>query len=187
MNEPVTDLSGYTPGDYHPGAGRIKRILWYLTNICFFLNRISVSYRLKRSLLRLFGATIGKGVVIKPGVNIKYPWNLNIGDHSWIGEKTWIDNLDRVSIGANACISQGAMLVCGNHDYTKKGFDLIVKPVVLEEGTWVGAGSIVAPGTTMGSHAVLTAGSVASGDLEPYTIYRGNPAVIVKQRKITSA
>lgn len=99
----------------------------------FFINcSWNPSSSLRIRLLRLFGARMGKGVVIKPSVNIKYPWNLSIGDYSWIGENVWIDNLTHVAIGSNVCISQGAMLLCGNHDYKRPTFDLMVKPIVIE-------------------------------------------------------
>ena len=142
--------------------------------------------RLKVGLLRLFGAKIGDNVVIKPKVNIKYPWKLTIETNCWIGENVWIDNLAEVTIEANVCISQGAFLICGNHNYKLSTFDLIVAPIILKEGCWVGAKSIVGPGVTIGSHAVLSLGSVASSDLNPYTIYRGNPAVKVKDRTISN-
>ena len=127
---------------------------------------------------------MGKGVVIKPCVNIKYPWNLTLGNHVWIGELVWIDNVAKVNIEDNCCVSQGAMLLCGNHDYKKSSFDLLVGDIHLEEGVWIGAQAIVGPGVTCKSHAVLAVKSVASHDLEAYTIYRGNPAVEVRKRTI---
>lgn len=137
-------------------------------------------------LLRLFGARVGKSVVIKPHVRIKYPWKLSIGDYTWIGEDVWIDNLDEVCIGANCCVSQGAFLLCGNHNYTKSTFDLMIGAITLEDGSWIGAKSTVCPGVTVGSHAVLSVGSVATKTLEPYGIYSGNPAMKVKERVIAS-
>ena len=83
-------------------------------------------YGFRRFLLRLFGAKIGKKVIIRPSVKVTYPWKLSIGDYSWIGEDVWIDNLEQVIIGSNVCISQGAMLLCGNHNYKKVTFDLII-------------------------------------------------------------
>lgn len=133
----------------------------------------------------MFGAEIGRKVVIKPRVNIKYPWNLEVGDHSWIGEKAWIDSLGKVCIGDHVCISQGAILICGNHNYKRPSFDLMVGEITIENGAWVGAGAIVGPGTVMESHAVLTAGSVAGGQLEPHKIYRGNPAVFQRERNMS--
>lgn len=179
-----TDLSGYTTGSFSTGAGVLKRTLWYYVNLLFFISPVLPISSLKVALLRIFGAKIGRGVVIKPAVNIKYPWKLSIGDFSWIGEKAWIDNLDQVSIGSNCCISQGAMLLCGNHNFKKAGFDLITKPIVLKDGAWIGAHSVVCPGVICKSHSVLAVNSVATADMEPYFIYQGNPAVKTKERKI---
>jgi putative colanic acid biosynthesis acetyltransferase WcaF len=166
------------------GAGKIKQLLWYVINVVFFINPLNLSSGIKRFWLKAFGAQLGKGVVLKPAINIKYPWKLSIGDHSWIGEKVWIDNLANIKIGKSVCISQGAMLLTGNHDYSKVSFDLMVKGIELEDGVWVGAQSIVCPGINCKSHAVLATLSVATKDLEPYTIYQGNPAVPVRQRVI---
>jgi len=114
------------------GASRFKQFIWYFTNVLFFINPLNPGSGIKKALLRLFGAKIGKGVVLKPSINIKYPWKLSIGDFSWIGEKVWIDNLGQVDIGKNVCISQGAMLLTGNHDYKKQGFDLMVGKIILK-------------------------------------------------------
>lgn len=180
------DLSVYNNDWYKKeiGAGKVKQVCWYFVNIVFFINPMNASSRLKRFLLRLFGAKVGKNVVLKPGINIKYPWKLRIDDDSWIGERVWIDNLCEVRIGKNVCISQGAMLLTGNHDYTKVSFDLMVAGIGLEDGTWIGARSLVCPGVHCKTHSVLTALSVATRDLEPFTIYQGNPAVPVRRRTI---
>lgn len=161
----------------------ISRFLWYQFSPVFVNSRFPFS-GFKVFLLRLFGAKIGRGVVIKPNVNVKYPWNLEVGDHSWLGENVWIDNLAAVRIGSNCCVSQGGFLLTGNHDFTKTSFDLIVRPIVLEDGAWVGAKSIVCPGVTLKSHAILTVGSVATYDLDAWSIYQGNPAVKVRDRKV---
>ncbi len=175
------DLSKFKNPEFHPGS-LLKRILWYYTNLCFFRSGVFPVYGLKRGLLRCFGAKVGKGVVIKPHVNIKYPWNLSIGAYSWIGEGVWIDNLAQVTIKENVCLSQNAFLLTGNHNYKKQAFNLMIKPIVLEEGVWIGAKAIVCPGVTAQSHAMLSVGSVATKDLEPFSIYTGNPAVIIKKR-----
>lgn len=180
-----TDLSAFNNSWYKPGGSLLKRILWYYTNILFFKSTFPF-YGPKRLLLRLFGARVGSAVVIKPQVSIKYPWKLEIGNFVWIGEQVWIDNLDLVTIKDNACISQGAMLLCGNHNYKKRTFDLIVGKICLEEGAWVGAKSVVCPGVTLHSHSLLTVGSVAVKSLEAYGVYQGNPAVKVKERQIRS-
>lgn len=178
-----TDLSKFNNSWYKPGGNFISRTLWYFVNVCIINSYMPVS-SIRVFWLRLFGAKIGRGVVIKPKVNIKYPWRLTIGNHVWIGENVWIDNLDDVVIGDNVCISQGAFLLCGNHNYSKTAFDLITGKITLEDGVWVGAKAIVCPGTTIKSHAVLTVASVATGTLEAYTIYSGNKAVAVKSRHL---
>ncbi|WP_231850165.1 WcaF family extracellular polysaccharide biosynthesis acetyltransferase [Winogradskyella sp. PG-2] len=180
-----TDLSTYNNDWYQPGS-KVKRLLWYMVSIIFFESAWNVSSALKVFWLRRFGATLGKGVVIKPKVTIKYPWKLKIGNHCWIGEKAWIDNLDQVTLEDHVCISQGALLLCGNHNYKTTSFDLIVAPIILREGSWVGAKASVAPGVRLHSHAVLTMGSVATKDLEAYGIYSGNPAKKIKMRTFTS-
>ena len=184
MDRKKTDLSSFSNSWYRPGASFLKRALWYRFNGIFVCSRFPFS-GFKVFLLRLFGAQIGKGVVIKPSVNIKSPWLLEIGDHSWIGEHAWIDNLVKVKIGPDVCISQGAMLLTGNHDFTKSSFDLITGEITLEEGVWIGAKSVVCPGVICRSHSVLSVGSVASAEMEAYSIYRGNPAVKVKERIIS--
>jgi len=177
-----TRLDLYNNSWYRPGGSSFRRLLWYAVNVLVFNHGLFPLSGFKCFLLRLFGAKIGKGVVIKPTVNIKYPWHLEIGDFAWIGEEVWIDNLGKVSIGAHACISQGALLLCGNHNLRKSAFDLIVGSIVLEEGVWIGAKAIVCPGIKAGSHSVLTAGAVATKNMDEWGIYSGNPAARVRTR-----
>lgn len=177
-------MSRYDNSWYNPGAGRLKRLFWYFTNVLFFINPLNPFSCIKIVLLRLFGAKIGKAVVIKPNVNVKYPWLLSVGDYTWIGEYVWIDNLAQVTIGSNVCISQGAMLLCGNHNYQLSTFDLIVKPITIEDSAWIGAQSTVCPGVTAHTHSVLAASSMASKNLDSFSIYRGNPAIKITDRVI---
>lgn len=185
MSEGKTDLSQYNNSWYKPGGNIISRLCWYFINVIFLINPLQPFSGFKVFLLRLFGANVGKGVVIKPGVNIKYPWLLSIGDYTWIGERVWIDNLAKVTIGSHCCLSQGSFLLCGNHNYKKTAFDLIVKPITLEDGAWVGAMAVVCPGVTLKSHAILTVHSVATETLEAHTLYKGNPAVRIRARHIS--
>lgn len=187
MNEhkPQTDLANYNNSWYSTGANVLVRLLWFAVNALFFKNALNGSSKLKVLLLRLFGAKIGRGVMIKPAVNIKYPWKLQVDDHTWIGEEVWIDNLDQVTIGAHCCLSQGAMILSGNHNFKKTSFDLMVAPITLEDGVWIGAKAVVTYSSYCESHAVLAVGSVASGRLKAYTIYRGNPAEAIRERDLT--
>ena len=179
-----TDLSKYNNEWYKPGGTWLTRAIWFCLNACFINSYFYFSF-FRKFLLLLFGAKIGKGVVLKPKVNVKYPWNIEIGDHAWIGENVWLDSLGKIKIGANSCLSQGAMLICGNHNYKKPSFDLMVGDIILEEGVWIGAGAIVCGGVTCRSHSILTAGSVGTDLLEAYSIYQGNPANKIKDRVIS--
>ena len=133
---------------------------------------------------RWLRAKIGKGLVIKNNVIIKSPWNLVVGDDCWLGECCWIDNLDKVVIGSNVCISQGALLLTGNHDYTISSMPYRNAPIKIEDGAWIGAKTTVCPGVTVHRNAILTVGSVATKDMEQNGIYQGNPAVKIRERKI---
>ncbi|MDW5287863.1 WcaF family extracellular polysaccharide biosynthesis acetyltransferase [Formosa sp. PL04] len=178
-----TDLSTYNNSWYKPG-GKLKILCWYFINVLFFINPLNPISSIKVLLLKCFGAKIGTGVVLKPGVNIKYPWLLTVGDYSWIGEKVWIDNLANVIIGKHVCISQEAMLLCGNHNYKKSTFDLMVNEIIIEDGAWVGAKCVVCPGVKIESQAILTVGSVATTKLDANYIYQGNPAQQIRKRNI---
>ena len=166
------------------GASRFKQTLWYFTNIIFFKNSFNIFSGTKVGLLRAFGARLGKGVVVKPSVNIKYPWKLQIGDYSWIGEAVWIDNLSDVTIGRNVTLSQGCLLLTGSHDHTRTTFEFLSYPITLQDGAWIGARAVVFGGVICGSHSILGINSVAEKNLDPYTIYKGNPAIPVITRTI---
>ena len=178
-----SDLSKFNNDWYQPG-GTIKRTCWFYINAIFFQTNLFPFSGLKVYLLRLFGAKVGKGVFIKPAINIKYPWFLEIGDYVWIGENVWIDNLTQVTIGNNVCISQGAMLLTGNHNYKLQSFDLMVGNIILEDGVWIGAKSVVCPGITCATHSILSVGSIATKNLESFGIFQGNPAIKIKERII---
>lgn len=169
---------------YDPGRGTAVRIAWMAINGLFFLTWFPWPSSLKARLLRAFGARVGRRVVIKPRVNVKYPWNLSIGDHAWIGEAAWIDSLAKVTIGESACLSQGCTIETGNHDWSRSTFDLVVKEVVVEDGAWAAVRSVLLPGARLASHAILGAGSVLAGETEPYGIYVGLPATKVKERVV---
>jgi putative colanic acid biosynthesis acetyltransferase WcaF len=160
------------------------RVLWGLLETLVLANPLVTPYAVKRGVLRLFGARIGSNVIIKPGVRVKCPWHLSIGDNAWIGERVWIDNFVGVAIGANACISQGAYICTGNHDWSDPGMGRIVEPVNVGDGAWVGAFARIAPGVVVGREAIVTLGSVLLTDAAPRGIYQGNPAEWIRERTI---
>jgi putative colanic acid biosynthesis acetyltransferase WcaF len=178
-----TDLSTFDNSWYKPG-NKIKWALWHITSSVFFISPLFPFSAFKVFLLRLFGARIGNGVVFKPRVAIKFPWFLEIGNNVWIGEAVWIENMGKVKIGDNCCVSQGAMLLTGNHNFKKTNFDLMIGDITLEDGVWIGAHAVVCPGVMCKSHAVLSVNSVATETLEPYSVYKGNPAVKIRDREI---
>ena len=184
MDNNKVNLSTFTTGIFNKGASSLKIVLWYFVNALIVRASWNPFMGIKIILLRVFGARIGKGLVIKNNVCIKFPWKLTVGDNVWLGENCWIDNLDFVTIGNNVCISQGAMLLTGNHDYTLSTFDYRNAPIVIEEGVWIGAKAVICPGVTANSHAILTVGSIATKNMENYGIYQGNPALLIRKRNI---
>ena len=178
------DLSLYDNSEFQPGSF-LKKSIWYFVNLFFFNTSLPFPSGIKVPLLKLFGASVGTSVVIKPKVNIKYPWFLEIGDNTWIGENVWIDNLNQVKIAKNVVLSQDSYLLTGSHNYSQQSFSLILGEIIIEEGAWIAAKATVCPGVTCKSHSVLSVNSVATHDLNPYTIYQGNPAIEKRKRIIS--
>lgn len=181
MSQP--DLSLYGNSSYSSGRSRLVAALWFFVGLPLLRLQLQPISFARSFLLRLFGASIGSNVVIKPGVRVKYPWHLSISANTWIGEDVWIDNLTSVTIGANVCISQGAYLCTGNHDWSDPAFGLEVKPIIVEDGSWIGARALICPGVRMGRCAVAAAGSVVTRNIPGFEIHAGNPAGFVKNRQ----
>ena len=160
----------------------IIEALWIVIKNTLFLSSFPWPSILKVWLLRFFGAKIGVGVVVKPRVNIHMPWKLRIGDHTWIGEEVFILNFEPVTIGSNCCISQRAFLCTGNHDYKDVTFPYRNRPIVIEDGAWVGAQVFVAPGVVIHNEAVASAGSVVTHDLPSAMVCGGNPCIPIRAR-----
>jgi putative colanic acid biosynthesis acetyltransferase WcaF len=175
-------LSKFNNDWYSPGRSRIVQALWFFLGGPLVRSGLMPSSALRSWLLRLYGARLGRGVVVKNGIRVKYPWRLSVGDNSWIGEDCWLDNLEQISIGSNVCVSQGAFLCTGNHDWTDGSFGLIVKPIRLRDGAWVGAKCVVGPGVELGECAVAAAGSVVTKNIPECEIHVGNPARFVRRR-----
>ena len=179
-------LRDYDNSWYHPGRSRVWQIGWFFIGSPILRCSVLPSSALRVSLLRFFGAEIGNGVVIKPCVRVKYPWHLKVGNDVWLGESCWIDNLTAVRIGHDACISQGAYLCTGNHNWSDPKFSLAVEPITVGDGAWIGAKAFVAPGVVLGEESVAAAGSVVSRNIPAHEIHAGNPAAFVKTRRIVT-
>ena len=180
------DLENYRVTGYEHRS-KLTRAIWYLAALTVFESGLPIPSGLKRSILRWFGGRIGDGVVIKPHVRIKFPWQLKIGDHTWIGEGTWIDNLAEVNIGSHVCISQGVYFCTGSHDHRKRGFDLLTAPIAVGDGAWVAARSTLLPGVLIGSNALVAAGSVVHKNVLPAAMVGGNPASFIRDREPPTA
>lgn len=164
------------------GRSKLIEAAWYAVKCFFFLSPFPWPSSLKVQILRLFCAEVGSGVVIKPRVNIHFPWKLNIGDHSWIGEEVFILNFEPCIIGAHCCISQRAFLCGGNHDFRSIDFKYRNGPITIADGSWVGAQTFVAPSIKVGEECVITAGSVVTKSLPEKMVCSGNPCQPIKAR-----
>jgi putative colanic acid biosynthesis acetyltransferase WcaF len=164
------------------GAGKWKELSWYFVKMVFFLSAFPFPYAWKKRLLKIYGADVGRHVVIKPRVNIHMPWKLTIGNDVWIGEEVFILNFEKTIIGNDVCISQRTFLCCGNHDYRDSSMPYRNGPITLMDGCWVGAACFVGPDVSVGVDTVVVAGSVVTKSLDNNGIYRGNPAAYVKAR-----
>jgi len=164
------------------GAPRWKEGLWYLTKILFFRSKLPYPSFFKASLLRIFGAKVGKNTIIKPNTNIHFPWKLKMGDNVWLGEEVFILNFEPITVGNNVCISQRSFLCGGNHDYKTPSMDYRNGPIVLMDGCWIGATSFVGPGVTVGLDTVIVAGSVVTSDVDSNLVCRIYPEAFQKKR-----
>lgn len=176
------NLTHYRAPDYQ-GRGIVVRMLWYFVSLLLFESGWFILSGPKRSILRMFGAQIGQNVSIKPHVQIKFPWKLAVGDHTWIGEGSWIDNLDEVRLGNHVCISQGVYFCTGSHDHQSRGFELITKPIVVEDGAWIATRSTLLPGVAVGANAIVAAGSVVHKHVPAATLVGGAPAKHLSDRE----
>ena len=177
---PRIDLSTFSSRAFDRGAGRLKEAVWILVKCAFFLNPLPLPSMLRVWILRRFGATVGEGVVIRSRTNITFPWKLSIGDHVWIGEEVAILSLAPVTIGSHVCISQRAFLCTGSHDFNVTTFDLITRPIVINDHSWVAAGAFVAPGVTVGEGSMVGAGVTVIQDVAEQT--RLVPASLITDR-----
>lgn len=152
----VLDLARFEPPAIPGDPPLPVRAAWYLASVLMFQNALALlPSPAKAAILRLFGARVGRGVVIKPRVAIKSPWFLSVGDHVWLGEGVWIDNHTAVTIGANACLSQGVVVFTGNHNWNDPRFAFFCRPVSIGAGVWVTAFQRLAPGTVVPDHVAV--------------------------------
>lgn len=179
----VQDLSAFRLPDGFRGRNALICQLWWIVQDTIFRWSPQSAYGFRRWLLTLFGAKIGKKVIIRPTVRVTYPWKLTIGDYSWIGDDAHLYTLGEIVIGAHACVSQNTYLCTGSHDPAKIDFPIYAKPVVVCDQAWVAAGAFIMPGVTIGKGAMVGARSLVIADVPPLMVALGSPAKIVRQRK----
>jgi putative colanic acid biosynthesis acetyltransferase WcaF len=182
LSSSPVDLSLPDNSEYDKGRPWLVIALWHFIGSPLVRSNWLPVSSVKAALLRVFGARIGTGAYIKPGVKVKFPWYLSVDDYCWLGEDVWIDNLAPVTIGSHVCISQGAYLCTGNHDWSSPNMRLFRKPITLQDGSWVGARAIVGPGTVVGFGAIVTAGSVLTKNVPAGQVWAGNPASYTRDR-----
>jgi putative colanic acid biosynthesis acetyltransferase WcaF len=141
-------------------------------------------YGFRVFLLKMFGAEIGKNVLIRSSVKITYPWKLSIGDNTWIGEDCYIYNLAQITIGSNVSIAHRNFFNTGGHNYEKTTFDIFAKPILIEDECWITSEVYISPGVTIGKGAVVGVRSLVFKDLPEGMICYGNPAQPVRERQI---
>lgn len=161
---------------------KVRRVFWSVARTTLFHMSPHNAYRFRATLLRAFGASIGSHCTIRRTAAVYYPWNLTMGRLSALGDQVVVYNLARVTIGDRATVSQEAYLCAGTHDYRSPAMPLVTRPIGIGDDAWICARAFVGPGVTVGEGAILGAAAATSHDLQPWTIYVGNPAAVLKAR-----
>ena len=164
------------------GRSKFTVQLWWIVQATLFRCSPQFMYGWRRFLLRRFGAKIGKKVILRPSVKITYPWKLQIGDYSWVGDDVSLYTLGPITIGSNTVISQKVYLCTGTHDYNSSDFKILSQSIVIEDKCWLATDVYVAPGVTIHKGTVIGARSSVYSDLPSNKVCVGNPAKAIKNR-----
>lgn len=176
------DLKNFKVPKKFRGKSKIVVQLWWIIQDTLFAWSPQFLYGWRRFLLRVFGAKIGKGVLIRSTVKITYPWNIEIGDYCWIGEENVLYSLGKITIGNNVALAHKVYINTGGHDYKKISFDIFAEPVVIEDQCWITNDVYIAPGVTVGKGSVIAARSSVLKNISEGKIYAGTPAKEIKNR-----
>lgn len=172
-------LAGFTGAGYSPGRPVVVQALWLLVS-GLVTSRWWCPASVRVAVLRAFGARIGARTNIRHGVRIHWPWRLEVGDDSWIGEGAWLLNLEPIIIGSDVCVSQGVLLCTGSHDRRSPTFEFDNGPIVIADGAWVAARATVLRGVRIGADAVVGATALVVADVP-------DGAIVLAPRARTSA
>lgn len=170
-----------TPGDFR-GKSKLVVQLWWLVQATVFKMSPQFLYGWRRFLLRCFGAKIGKKVIIRPSVQITYPWKVSIGDYSWIGDEVVLYSLGEIQIGSNTVISQRSYICTGSHDYNSENFNIYSQKITIGDKCWLATDVYVAPSISIGDFTVVGARSSVFANLPSNKVCVGSPAKPIKDR-----
>lgn len=162
---------------YAKGRGYLSQALWVALSTLVF-TQVWCPNRVRCAMLRWFGATIGEKVLIKHRVRIHWPWNLSIGDNSWVGTDAELYNVADIVIGSDVCISQHVYLCTGSHDPHSPTFAFDNGPITVEDGVWLCARSTVLRGVTVGANTIVGATALVTSDVPPHSVVRAPASTI---------
>lgn len=172
---PLVDLRAYDQSWFDRGRPGWYVLLWWLVQAIVFPITPQPLNSIRCSILRLFGAKIGKGVLIRPTARFTYPWKVEIGDHSWIGDDVVFYSLNRISVGDHCVISQKSYLCTGSHNLSDRTFGLETKAIEIGHGAWIATDCFIAPGVQIGSNAVIGARSTVLKSMPAQHVCWGSP------------
>ena len=178
----MQELKKFTVPNTFRGKSKVTIQIWWIIQDTIFAWSPQFFYGWRRFLLRLFGAKIGKGVLVRSSVKITYPWNVDIGDYSWIGEENVLYSLGKITIGKNVALAHKVYINTGGHDYKKTSFDIFAKPVIIEDQCWITNDVYIAPGVTIGKGSIIGARSTVLSNMPSGKICVGMPAKPIKDR-----
>ncbi|WP_128543340.1 WcaF family extracellular polysaccharide biosynthesis acetyltransferase [Larkinella soli] len=173
--------------DTHTGPSfslrnRLARLVWAVADLLFFRFSPRPLHQWRAFILRSFGAKIGRGVHVYPGVRIWAPWNLELADECGIASGAVLYSQDKIRIGYRAVISQGTNVCTGTHDYTHPGFPLLTRPITIGDQAWIAAESFIHPGVSIGEGCIIGARSVVTKNMPAWFVCAGHPCQPIKKR-----
>jgi len=179
----VSNKKGFT-GPTFSLSNRMKRTAWKLFWLLSARWTPPPLHRWRILMLRLWGAKVSWHAAVYPSVHIWAPWQLTMEDYGSLGPGVRCYNIAPIHIGQRAIVSQGVYLCTGTHDYRDPEFPLTARPIAVDRRAWVCADAFVGPGVVVGEGAILAARGVAFDSLAPWTVFRGNPAAVVRKRPV---
>jgi putative colanic acid biosynthesis acetyltransferase WcaF len=179
----VQDLGRFRLPPGFRGRSALTVLLWQMVQVSLFACSPQPLYGWRRLLLRAFGARVGRGVLVRPTARVTYPWKLEIGDRSWIGDHAELYSLGPIRIGADSVVSQRSYLCGATHDHKRPDFAILAPGVTIGDQVWIAADVFIGPGVTIGIGALIGARSSVFADIAPYAIAMGSPARATATRK----